>query len=276
VPYSYRSLIDKLRGAGIENASEEAAMLLCHVCGIGRATCLSDRDRVWDDPTLERLVELRCTRYPLQYILGEWSFYGCDFVVNEHCLIPRPDTELLVENAIESIPKNATVADLCTGSGCIAIALLRARPDVRVVALELFEDTLSLACENARRNGVADRFVPIRADLLSDGVEKLTPHAPFDAILSNPPYIRREELTSLEPELSHEPRAALDGGEDGMVFYRAILSDYWRLLKNGGLVLLEIGHDQAADVTGIAPAGVTVTVTKDLGGNDRVVAMTKP
>ena len=275
MPYSYRSLGERLREAGIENAAEEAAMLLYHVCGAGRATCLAERDRVWDAPEFDRLVELRCTRYPLQYILGEWSFYGCDFAVSEHCLIPRADTELLVEQAVAKLPRGAVVADLCTGSGCIAIALLRARSDVRVVALELFENTLSRACENARRTGVSDRVIPIRADLLRDGVDQLSPYAPFDGILSNPPYIRREELEALEPELSYEPRAALDGGEDGLIFYRAILSDYWRLLKSGGVMLLEIGHDQAADVAGIAPAGAVVTIARDLGGNDRVVGLTK-
>ena len=169
------------------------------------------------------------------------------------------------------------MADLCTGSGCIAVALLTARPDIRAVALELYPETLSLATENARRNGVADRFVPLQADLLADGAEKLSSYAPFDAILSNPPYIPSEVVDGLAPELFFEPRAALDGGADGLIFYRAIMEHYLHLLSPDGHVLLEMSYDQADALTALAKAAAPsaeVTVHRDLGGNPRVVALT--
>lgn len=276
MPYSYRELSRALRDAGIEEAKDEAALLLQHFCGANRMDCLTDPDRAWSGEKLEQAVARRLTRYPLQYILGQWEFFGCSFKVNEHCLIPRPDTEILVERAVKAIPKGATVIDLCTGSGCIAITLLKARPDVRAIALELYPDTLAIATENACLNGVEDRFIPLQADLLNGGAEKLSSYAPLDAILSNPPYIPAKVVDGLAPELFFEPRAALDGGEDGLIFYRAILQNYLHLLKPNGYILLEIGYDQAADLTALAqkhaPAA-TVTVHRDLGGNDRVVEL---
>lgn len=279
MPYSYRALRRTLQEAGIEDASDEAALLLEHFCGVNRTSCLIDPDRAYDGEELSAAVARRSAHYPLQYILGTWHFYGCTFHVNEHCLIPRPDTECLVEEAVRVLPPGAFVADLCTGSGCIAIALLKARPDVRAVALELYPDTLALAVKNAEENGVADRMIPISADLLSDGASALAALAPFDAILSNPPYIPTETVNGLAPELSHEPRAALDGGADGLTFYRAILTDYPSLLKPGGRMLLEIGYDQAEHIVGLArtylPAAAgSASVKKDLGGRDRVFSLT--
>ncbi len=277
MPYSYRELCRVLQAAGMEEACEEAALLLDRFCYIDRTACLLDPTVIHDGVGLDEAVARRLTRYPLQYILGTWDFYGCTFTVNEHCLIPRPDTECLVERAVRTLPAGAWVADLCTGSGCIAVALLKARPDIRAVAVELYPDTLALAVDNAARNEVADRFIPLCADLLHDGVQALTPMAPFDAILSNPPYIPAKVVDGLAPELTHEPRAALDGGEDGLVFYRALLSEYPRLLKPDGRMLLEIGYDQAAALVKLAHTHVPdagFSVKKDLGGQDRVVELT--
>ncbi len=276
MPYTYRTLCTVLREAGVDDASGEAALLLEHFCGVSRMSCLTDPTREYDGEGLDEAVARRLTRYPLQYILGTWDFYGCTFRVNEHCLIPRPDTETLVEMAVRTLPQGALVVDLCTGSGCIAIAVLKARPDVRAVALELYPETLALATENAAGNGVSDRFTPVCADLLTDGMDKLQNMAPFDAILSNPPYIPAKVVDGLAPELFHEPRAALDGGVDGLTFYRAILKDYPRLLKPTGRILLEIGYDQAAALADLSHAYLptaALTVCKDLGGNDRVVEL---
>jgi release factor glutamine methyltransferase len=279
MPYSYRSLTEVLLQAGIDEAADEAALLLEGFAGVSRVSLMTDRDRVFDIPALDAAVERRRERYPLQYILGKWEFFGLPFTVDERCLVPRPDTECLVEEAVRLIPAGGHFADLCTGSGCIAVATLSSRPDLTAVALELYPDTLALATKNAEDNGVSGRFTPICADLLKDGVTALSPHAPFDAILSNPPYIPTSVIHGLSPEVHHEPFAALDGGEDGLLFYRAILRNYAGLIRPGGHILLEIGYDQAdalrALCAEVLPA-CAVSVLRDLGGNDRVVRVSIP
>jgi release factor glutamine methyltransferase len=240
---------------------------------------MTDRDRLYADPALEKAVARRLAREPLQYILGEWEFYGCQFMINEHCLVPRPDTELLVETAIRILPHRAHVVDLCSGSGCVAVATLVHRPDVTADALELYPETLGLACRNAERNGVAERFIPVEADLLGDGVSRLTPYAPYDAILSNPPYIPTADIAELSPEVKHEPFAALDGGADGLTFYRAILRNYAPLVKPGGYILLEMAYNQAEDLKRLTAEYLpmaSVEILRDLGGNDRVTLITIP
>ena len=275
--YSYRTLTDALSRGGIEEPSYEASLLLERFAGVTYATLMTERDRLYDLPDLEAAVARRLSREPLQYILGEWEFMGCSFAVSPDCLIPRPDTEVLVETALRLLPPNAHVADLCTGSGCIAVSTLVHRPDVTADALELYPRTLALATENAARNGVSNRFNPVEADLLNRGKERLTPYAPYDAILSNPPYIPTADIRDLSPEVHREPVAALDGGEDGLIFYRAILRDYAPLVKPNGYILLEMGYDQAAALCKLATEFLPhakVEILRDLGGNDRVTKIT--
>lgn len=277
--YSYRTLTDALACEGIDEPSLEASLLLERFAGVTYATLMAERDRLYDVPDLEAAVSRRLSREPLQYILGEWEFMGCSFVVSPDCLIPRPDTEILVETALGLLPRNAHVADLCTGSGCIAVSTLVHRPDVTADALELYPKTLALATENAARNGVSDRFTPIEADLLDGGRDLLKPRAPYDAILSNPPYIPTADIRDLSPEVHSEPVAALDGGEDGLTFYRAILRNYAPLVKPGGDILLEMGYDQATALQELAAAYLPharVEILRDLGGNDRVTKITLP
>lgn len=277
--YSYRTLTDALARAGIDEPAYEASLLLERFAGVTYATLMTDRDRLYDATALETAVARRLTREPLQYILGEWEFYGCTFTVTPDCLIPRPDTEILVEAAIRALPKEARIADLCTGSGCIAVATLVHRPDVTADALELYPNTLALATENAARGGVSARFTPIKGDLLGNGVDLLSSRAPYDAILSNPPYIPTADIAALAPEVHREPFAALDGGDDGLLFYRAILRDYAPLVKPGGCILLEIGYDQADALRALAAEylpNATVEILRDLGGNDRVTRITLP
>ena len=277
--YSYITLTEALSKAGIDEPAFEASLLLERIAGVSYATLMTERSRLYDLPALETAVSRRISREPLQYILGEWEFYGCPFTVNEHCLIPRPDTEVLVEAALKLLPKGGRIADLCTGSGCIAVATLVHRPDTTAHALELYPETLALATENASRNGVSDRFVPVCADLLDGGVDALTTNAPYDAILSNPPYIPTAAIDALSPEVHREPFAALDGGEDGLIFYRAILRDYAPLVRPGGLILLEMGYDQADDLTRLTHEYLpraNVEILRDLGGNDRVTKITLP
>lgn len=275
--YTYSELVDLMKARNIDSAEVDASMLICHFCGVSRAVLLTDRNKRWESEELSAAVERRLGRYPLQYILGEWEFFGCRFAVSENCLIPRPDTEILVEETLKILPPNAIVCDLCTGSGCIAVSLLKARQDIRAVAVELSEDAMKMACYNAKLNGVEDRFMLLEADVLND-VDKLKSIMAkeniegFDAIVSNPPYIPSKDIGGLEPELFFEPKMALDGGDDGLVFYRCIIKNYTSLVRRGGYMLLEIGAEQAEDVRALA-TGKTEVIS-DLGGNDRVVKLT--
>lgn len=272
---TYREICARLASAGIESADHDAALLVEHFCNVPFSAVPLDPDRNYDSPELSNAVEQRVTRYPLQYILGEWWFYRQVYEVSPDCLIPRSDTEILVEEAIRLLPKNAVFADLCTGSGCIAVSVLAERPDTRAVALDLFPKTLAVAARNAAKNGVQDRFTPICDDVLAPTCTEKTPI--FDAIFSNPPYIRSAVLDELLPELSAEPVAALDGGEDGLVFYRRILSHFAERLAPSGFFLFEIGFDQADDVLALGRAHgfSNGRVLRDLGGRDRVVFLSR-
>ena len=268
---TYTQICEALMDAGIENAEFEAVLLIDFFCKASRAEILSHPDAQYDDKALFDAIDKRCERYPLQYIFGEWYFYGETYTVNENCLIPRPDTELLVEYAVKELPRGARFADLCTGSGCIAVSTLANRPDTMATGLDLFEETAKLALHNAGRNGVADRFDVICADLLAGNPFG---EGEFDAIISNPPYIRTAVVDTLEEELFSEPRAALDGGEDGLIFYKKILTDYKKSLKAGGFILFEIGYDQGADICALARLhGFVCEIKKDLSGNDRMAIL---
>ena len=261
----YSDVCCRLREAKKENFAREAAMLIEEICGE-----LSE-DRDYPSKELADAVDKRCAGYPLQYIIGKWWFCRCEFEVDENCLVPRPDTECVVEEAVKLVPKNTTFADLCTGSGCIAISLLDLRADLFGVAVELYPDTLDIAKRNAVRNSVSERLSFVRGDVLQGeglGEEKYT------AIISNPPYIRSNVVDSLSGEVTYEPRAALDGGDDGLIFYRAIIEKYTKNLDNEGVFIFEIGYDQASDITALADEnGYDCRIVRDLGGNDRVAIL---
>lgn len=269
---TYRQLCTRLQDAKIEDAEWDALCLMEHFCAVSPSLLRAAPDRDYESADLEDAVSRRLAQEPLQYILGEWEFYRQKYEVSPDCLIPRADTEILVETAIRLLPRGAHFADLCTGSGCIAVSTLAERPDTRAVALEKFPATLALAQRNALKNGVAERFVGVLADVLSPS-PLLDEHAPFDAILSNPPYIPTSDIAALAPEVHAEPAAALDGGEDGLLFYRSILQNYTPLLKKDGFFLFEIGFDQADDLLllGKAQNFAHIRVLRDLGGRDRVV-----
>lgn len=271
---TYNEICRALCEAGIENDRAEAAMLICHFCQLNKAELLSRREESFDSPELRSAVEKRCAHYPLQYILGYWEFCHETYRVTEDTLIPRQDTEKLVELAVRMIPENGRFIDLCTGSGCVAISTLAARPDCRAVAVDLFEKTLTVAGENAEQNGVGERIGFLREDVLKPSF--MDALGIFDCILSNPPYIETEQVGLLAEELSYEPEAALDGGDDGLDFYRVIIGQYGAYLTPKGFMLLEIGWDQAKAVSAIAmEAGFRCEVYKDYGGNDRVAYLTK-
>lgn len=268
----------RLSESGIPGARREAELLLSFVTGLRREEILV-REGAMLDPSeagrFEECVLRRGRREPLAYITGFREFFGMPFRVSPGVLIPRPETELLVETALARLPPangGIMVADVCTGSGAIAVALAVSRADVRMLACDIAEPAVLLASENARLNGVSERVLVLQGDLLEPlkaGFPKL------DAILSNPPYIPAGVIRQLEPEVGvFEPWAALDGGVDGLDFYRRICRDARSLLAPGGFVALEIGHDQGEAVIRIGQEnGWRGQCLKDLAGWDRVVVL---
>lgn len=231
-----------LEAAGVPDPVTDAAALLAHVTGRHALTLRLDTDtRISSDvlAAYTTLCERRKHREPLQWILGSQSFLGHDFEVGPHVLIPRPETELLAEAVIDRLksPASPAVLDLCCGSGCIAVSVALARPDARVTASDLSPDALTAARRNAERLGAVVSF--LQSDLL-DNVDA----GPFDVIVSNPPYIPSTDCDTLQEEVRREPRMALDGGPDGLAFYRRIAETAPPHLKPGGRLLLETGHDQ--------------------------------
>jgi len=206
---------------------------------------------------------------PLAYITNEAYFFDSLFYVDERVLIPRPDTERLCEKAIPLLKKGSVFADLGTGSGAIALTVLKHCPDSRAVALDLSEKALAVAEKNAASLGLSERVEFIRGDMK----EITFPNESFDLILSNPPYIPTDDIARY-PSLSYEPILALDGGRDGMDFYRALLIRHRAALKKGGGFLFEIGFDQSEAIRTLAAGlGYTCEVYKDYGKNDRVALL---
>lgn len=271
---TYRQITECLTDAGIEQAGTEAALLLAHFFGVSHAQLLASPETDYQSEAFFAALDKRCEHYPLQYVLGEWDFFEETYYVDPSCLIPRSDTEILVEQAISMLPRGAHFADLCTGSGCIAISTLAHRSDCTALAVDLFENTLQTAKKNAVRNGVDTRLDFMKADVLD--ANAFDGDLQWDAILSNPPYIRSAVVDTLEQELFSEPRAALDGGADGMSFYRAILCHHAKHLKKDGFILFEIGFDQKEDIDVLAKQyGYDCHIRLDLAGNPRTAVLKK-
>ena len=258
-----------LQDAGIAEAELDARLLLEHVCGTDRNTLYAHGDRIVETTQGElyaSLIGRRAERVPLQYILGEQEFMGLSFLVNESVLIPRQDTECLVEEAMISVMDGDRVLDLCTGSGCILLSIMCYKNDIEGVGTDISKAALEVARRNAQTLGKPALF--IESDLFGQ-----VPSEPFDVIVSNPPYIPSRVIDTLQAEVKdHEPRGALDGGEDGLVFYRKIIADAPQHLKRGGRIFLEIGFDQGADVSRLLTDGgfTDVRIVKDFAGLDRV------
>ena len=211
------------------------------------------------------LIRKRSAHIPLQYLTGSQEFMGLSFFVDENVLIPRQDTEILVEEALRALGSGMRVLDVCTGSGCILLSLLKLCAGLEGTGTDLSEKALQVAGENARRLGVEASFV--QGDLFEPVSGK------YDCIVSNPPYIASREVDALMEEVrDHEPRMALDGGEDGLYFYRKIAVQSPKYLNDRGRIFLEIGFDQGEAVAGLlAPAFDEVRIVQDLAGLDRVV-----
>lgn len=263
-----------LENHNIDNARGDVLELLESVCGMDRTGYITDGDR--DMPVryaelLFRAASKRAHHIPLQHILGFAYFYGRKFKVNEDVLIPRFDTECVVEYALKHIKEGMDVLDMCTGSGCIGITVALEKK-VKVCAADISEKALAVAGENATKSGAEVEF--IQGDLF----ENIGADRTFDMIISNPPYIPSGAIAGLSPEVrDYDPLPALDGGNDGLLFYRRIINEGSRFLKTGGRFVFEIGSDQAEDVRKLlSDAGFKdIIIKKDLAGLDRIVSAVK-
>lgn len=257
----------RLAAAGVDSPRFDALELIGRFAGVPRAAALAAPEADYPHPPLTAAVDARRARQPLAYILGEWDFMGHTFRVTPDCLVPRSDTELLCSLLIAGLPLGGTFADLCTGSGCIAIAALLERPDAIGAALEFYPAALAVAKENARRLGVTERLTFIEADVRTAALP-----AAYDWIVSNPPYVTASEMEHVSPEVQREPAHALTDGGDGLAFYRSIFARYPAYLNPGGTLAVEIGWQQADTVCAIAAEhGMIPTVHKDLEHRDRVI-----
>ena len=273
----YIDLRNRLKAAGVEESTLEAALLVAAAAGKTQAQLLADL-RLYTSGEVAQRVEAMARRRlagePAAYITGSWGFCGLDLVVNENVLIPRGDTEVLVETALNLSGKSDSelrILDLCTGSGCIGCALAHFLPGSRVVLADVSPAALRVAKENVQRCGLGARAVCVEADALAPAPAMM---GSFDLIVCNPPYIPSGEIAALDASVrDHEPHLALDGGEDGLKFYRAVLGGWKGLLRQSGWLLFEVGETQALDVEKLMRlAGLrSLGRAKDSGGYDRVV-----
>jgi release factor glutamine methyltransferase len=272
---TYRELYeygtDKLLKAGIEEAALDARLLLEHICHTDRNELLVHGDRVRNDlekQFYEMVIEKRALRIPLQHITGVQEFMGLEFKVNEHTLIPRQDTEILVEEAMRHLCDGMRLLDMCTGSGCILLSLLKYSNECEGIGVDISENALVVARENALRLGLDATF------LAGNLFEPVEGRGLFDMIVSNPPYIETSVIPTLMPEVrEHEPLNALDGSEDGLYFYREIVDKAINYLRKGGYLFFEIGYNQGKAVSKLmGDAGFCqINIIKDYAGLDRVV-----
>jgi release factor glutamine methyltransferase len=273
--------VRRLLGAGIDSARLDAELLLGCALGASREELIlaaAKNVSVAESYRYEDLLVRRLNREPLAYITGRQEFWSLDFLVSGDVLVPRPETEMLVEFALSHLPEANNnelprILELGTGSGAIAVALATELPQAQIVATEISPAALAIARRNASRNGVSDTILFLEGDLFSALAEDLENY--FDLIISNPPYIPRDQVSKLDAEVSRwEPRAALDGGVDGLDFYRRIAEQAPGYLRQRGAVAVEIGAAMGAVVSALfrnRAAYVDTQVHQDYSGRDRVV-----
>ncbi len=267
---------EALTAAGIEEATLDARLLLEYVCGTSRNDLLVHGDREVSEDNRKRYEEIiskRAMRIPLQHITGVQEFMGLEFRVSDKVLIPRQDTEILVEEVLRELHDGMCILDMCTGSGCILLSLLHYSNGCEGIGVDISGEALQVAEQNAEAllNGRETDYRFIQGDLFEAVDGK------FDIIVSNPPYIPSQVIPTLMPEVQqYEPMLALDGSGDGLFFYRKIAEESGKYLNKGGGIYFEIGHDQAECVSNIlAAAGFTeIETVKDYAGLDRVVYAT--
>lgn len=261
-----------LSDAGIEDSSFEARQIIRYITKLSNSEIITHYAQSLDkmqEAMWQSVVSQRVNHYPLQYILGEWSFYGLNFYVGEGCLIPRADTETLVDTAFDFMKSNpkAKVLDLCAGSGCVGISIANRYKDSTVTLVEKYDIPYSYCVKNIHRNP-SETLSAVQEDIFL-----WTPSEKVDLIVSNPPYINARDMENLSKEVLYEPDSALYGGEDGLDFYRVILRRFLPFVNNKGMIAFEVGYDQKGAVCRLMQqAGLTdINAAADLNGIQRVV-----
>ncbi|RJQ39841.1 MAG: peptide chain release factor N(5)-glutamine methyltransferase [Nitrospiraceae bacterium] len=295
-----KEITEFLKGLGIEDVHKESEIVVTHCLGIDKTVLYRDNPVLSEKNVkdIDAVLQRRAKREPLQYIIGNVEFCGLKIKVGRGVLIPRPETELLAEEVIKAVESyklkvksekeihnsklqtpnsKLRVLDLCTGSGCLALAIAKNFPDAKVYGTDISKDAIRYANENAELNAITNvtflkgsLFEPLKQIIFSG-----TLSFKFDVIVSNPPYIRSCDMPNLQPEINKwEPRNALDGGEDGLSYYRTILSEARAYLMLSGVIFLEIGEGQAEEVSEIAVRNCfrNISVIKDYSGIERIIA----
>ena len=248
----------------------EDELILTHILQCRRVDLHLDPPRlsIQQQKQFDEYKARRAGGEPLQYILGSCNFFGLEFKVNPSVLVPRPETEVLVEEVLRHF-KGSTILDIGTGSGCIAVTLAKNLPQARVTAVDVSPDTLAVARENAMAHGVGERVDFVQADMRSLAIS-----GRFDLVVSNPPYIPSAQLASLPIDVQKEPRLALDGGEDGLEFHKILIKSSPLLLSRGGCLMMEFGDGQGGSVRGLCEqsrAFSRIELLRDLAGKERVL-----
>lgn len=274
----YRYSKNKLADAGIANAGLEMYALFELLLGVDKTELLThslDECSAEQAEVIKKAVDRRISGYPLQYITGIWDFYGYQFYVGEGVLIPRSDTEVLVDAALGFIDQNSgcVVADLCSGTGCVGITLGKLLPKIEVHLLEYSDKAIEYIHKNIKLNGAVDTTVH-RADVLSKSAAGLFDDGTFDLLVSNPPYLTDDDMGKLQYEVEFEPKMALYGGNDGLYFYRGIAEIWERKIKQGGKLVFEVGINQCEDVSQILLGNnfCDIRTYEDFSGIKRVVS----
>lgn len=270
---AYNSVKQKLQAAGIEDYVFEAKQIIKHITGLSATQILTQYNNklsLFQENNLTALLRQREIRYPLQYIFGEWDFYGRPFYVGPGVLVPRADTETLIEAVLENLKEKETpeILDLCAGSGCIGITLAKEKENSKVLMVEKFDEAIRYAKRNIERNSAFNAEVE-KGDIF----ESAFSDRKYDIIVSNPPYIPQAEMDEISPETKFEPETALLAGDEGMQFYKSITENYKNSLKENGVIAFEVGINQSERVAELLKAQgfKNVTVKKDLNSIDRVV-----
>ena len=260
---------DSLEEVVGEYAAYEAEKIVCHLTGLSRtALSLRSREEMPDTPKeTENIIARRQNGEPLAYILGKTDFFGLELYVSEACLTPRADTEVIVERALEFLgERHARVLDICTGSGCIALAIA-ANSRAHVLGVDISAAALAVAEKNAEKCALSEKVRFLQRDALA---KDFLAGEKYDLIVSNPPYIPTADIAALSAEVHREPMLALDGGADGLVFYRRFLDILPAMLEDGGAMIFEIGYDQEAALRTLCEeAGLPCEIFRDYGGNVR-------
>lgn len=261
--YDYSVLF--LKANSVDEPEFKAKNIVCSIAEITLNDFILHKDDFIATKKLADYLWRLKSGEPLQYILGKWDFYESEFYVGEGVLIPRPETEELVEHAVNKAMtiKNPTIIDLCSGSGCIGISIAKKIPNSKVYCIEKSEKAFSYLIKNCN---ALDNVIPINDDISNNIVTDMA-----DIIISNPPYIKSNEIKSLQKEVQFEPKMALDGGTDGLDFYRIINDKWFERLKKNGYLILEIGNEQGTVITDILTNFNNTTVIQDIFKNDRIV-----